>query len=577
MNSPICFYIGSAFSFVTVIILMTIALPVAEILVHGWYTDSWPRNTITPEAWFDALWHGDFQRILRVYIALIDGEAALPPETFVTLLITCLSGAIPGILVATADQKRDPAGAFGHSRWANSSEIRKMNSGLLLGRSLINGQSVRVRVEGNLLSIAPPSSGKGAGLIIPNLLLVDERAWNGPVIVIDVKGEAATATTERRRSLGRQVVNLDPLGIVEAPNPIPATFNPLVSASSADILGLQRLAAAIIPQTPGDSDAGQHYRAKTIELFVAAFLVAIERDMRALYFVRDLILGDPAMFARSIRELAERRPEFSGAANGALLTLTANEDVRSRIMTSATPALSWLADPRLAQFTSSQSFEMRDILTGETDIFLSIPTHDVKALAPLIRIFLSQVFETVRRTMPEQRILVIIDEAAALGKFDEIVTGYAEMPGQGLSIWSFWQTRYQLRATYDADTAGTLFQTSEFVTFSKVAAADGQFEAGEWSKALGDVTALVKSSAVSQSSGNERSGSSHGNSESTNPQRAQLLPASEITKLPPGQIVVLPNSDHYTNHAVKMRRLRYFKDAEFKGLYRNPSKGRRAR
>ena len=73
--------------------------------------------------------------------------------------------------------------------------------------------------EGHLLTIAPTGAGKGVGCIIPALL-----RHEGPVIVIDPKGENVAVTARSRRERGERVVVLDPMGITSEPT---SSFNPL--------------------------------------------------------------------------------------------------------------------------------------------------------------------------------------------------------------------------------------------------------------------------------------------------------------------------------------------------------------
>src|SRR5689334_12556295 len=63
--------------------------------------------------------------------------------------------------------------------------------------------------DGHLMTVAPTGAGKGVGLIIPALL-----TYPGSVIVTDIKGENYQVTARYRRSLGQQVVVLDPFGLV---------------------------------------------------------------------------------------------------------------------------------------------------------------------------------------------------------------------------------------------------------------------------------------------------------------------------------------------------------------------------
>ena len=105
--------------------------------------------------------------------------------------------------------------------------------------------------EGHLITVASTGSGKGVGCIIPALL-----RHNGPVIVVDPKGENAAVTARSRRERGENVVVLDPMGITRED---PGGFNPLdlirpESPESVDE------AAALVQHTLGRSLG--HHRSK---------------------------------------------------------------------------------------------------------------------------------------------------------------------------------------------------------------------------------------------------------------------------------------------------------------------------
>jgi len=63
--------------------------------------------------------------------------------------------------------------------------------------------------DGHLVTFAPTGAGKGAGVIIPNLL-----HYSGSMIVVDPKGENFVVTARYRQSIGQKVVLLDPFSTV---------------------------------------------------------------------------------------------------------------------------------------------------------------------------------------------------------------------------------------------------------------------------------------------------------------------------------------------------------------------------
>src|SRR5690606_7332724 len=87
----------------------------------------------------------------------------------------------------------------------------------------------------------------------------------------------------------------------------------------------------------------------------------------------------------------------------------------------------------------------------------------------------------------DDRLLVLIDEAAALGRFSELELAVGLLPGLGVSFWTFWQSLSQLKLYENSqifiDTA-ELFTVSDFSSFGN--------DAEDFSKALGNYTAFVE-------------------------------------------------------------------------------------
>src|ERR1700733_11903666 len=64
--------------------------------------------------------------------------------------------------------------------------------------------------DAHLITVAPTRSGKGRGVIVPNLL-----HYAGPVVVLDPKGENYQVTARRRREMGQPVIKLDPFHVLD--------------------------------------------------------------------------------------------------------------------------------------------------------------------------------------------------------------------------------------------------------------------------------------------------------------------------------------------------------------------------
>jgi type IV secretory pathway TraG/TraD family ATPase VirD4 len=98
----------------------------------------------------------------------------------------------------------------GSAKWADEEDLKKENflhqeDGLYIGawENKKNNKIMYLKdnSESHVLACAPTASGKGVGLVIPNLL-----AWTGSVIVFDIKGENYLLTSGYRKNELKQTV-----------------------------------------------------------------------------------------------------------------------------------------------------------------------------------------------------------------------------------------------------------------------------------------------------------------------------------------------------------------------------------
>lgn len=423
-----------------------------------------------------------------------------------------------------------------------------MNRGLELGLDPETGRAVRVAVQGTLATIAPPRKGKTSGLLVPNLAYPEPGAWAGPAVVIDPKGEIYKATAERRRALGRRVVCLDPLNLVNGQD----RWNPLHGRDPNDLLYLQHTALALLPEASGDGEASAYFRNRAVDLITGALLVSLHRGNRTVTQVQ-LLIADPQ---KLIEQLEALRP--APAALAALEILNADPKTRDPIVATASQAFQWLADDRLRQLVGGSTFALSDLANGDVDLFIAVPPEYKRLLAPFLRWFLSDLFISVRRHRPSQRLLVMVDEAAALGRFDEFLTASGELPGYGASLWTLWQDRSQIVGLYGEAGADTILNTAEFVMLFDVPAVDP--DAGErWSRAVGDYTARVETLTRPAEGKGQRS-------IATTPQGVRLLTREALASLPANQLLVFPNSTAYARNPIRLRKTVAHTDPRFTRL-----------
>lgn len=545
-------------AFATMVGALAFGYPAAFIAQHGWNPDAWPGNVpLTPFVWFGewsthpGVHYVNVPLIIGTYRDMYSGRSiAFAGGGYVEAMMLGSGVLLLGALITLGGKSsplRDPTNMFGSAQWASKRDRGRLNRGLEMGIDPDTGRPIRVRVEGNLLTIAPPRTGKTNGFIIPNLVFPEPGAWAGPAVVIDPKGDAFRATRRRREEIGKTVRCIDPLGLAGGKD----RWNPLARTNPSDVIYLQSMARALLPRGNRDDGNSSYFRDRAVELIVASITTTVRNGRADPVSAAKLLLDEPAFLAA----LEQRTDQISVAARN---ILKMDEKNRAGIVSTAELAMQWLRDERMQAAVQNHTFELTDLRSGEVDLFIVLPADDRKEiLAPYVRWLLADLFTTVRQQKPSERIIVFIDEAYVLGPFDEILKGTGELPGYGISLWTFWQSRHQLIETYGAAGAETFMGTAEVVNLFNLSAAQPE-EMEHWSKAIGTYTGVKVTTARDPNTGKIN--------ETRTAEAVRLVPPSDLPKFLHQWQVMFLTSRTYTPDPIKTRRTLAYKDARFRGL-----------
>jgi type IV secretion system protein VirD4 len=552
MHNPYRFFRIAAV-FVLVVAVIALGYPIAFIVTHGWNSAAWPANLPwTPVVWLYALAHYPFNiaEIALTYWAMLHGSSpAFAGGGFVEVAVIGCVTLFVGTLIVMGGKLvvlRDPSNIFGSTQWASQGDRSRMKRGLEIGLDPETGRPIRIQVEGNLLTIAPPRTGKTSGFIIPNLVFPELEAWAGPAVVIDPKGDAYSAVKRRRTAIGRTVLCIDPLDFVHGPD----RWNPLSRTDPNDVLYLQSMALALLPPAEHGNEASAYFRTRAVDVIVAAIIATISNGRPDPVGAARLLMDQPAFLAA----LANRTDQASISARN---ILSMDERGRENIVSTAEQATQWLRDARMQTAVQDHTFEMSDLATGEVDLFIVLPADGRKEiLAPYVRWLLADLFTSVRNNKPAERIIAFIDEAFVLGRFDAILQGAGELPGYGISLWTFWQSRQQMIDTYGPNGADTLIGTAEMINLFNLSAAQPD-EMEHWSRAIGTYTGVRVTTARDPQTGRMN--------ETHTPEAVRLVPATDLPKfLHQWQVAFLTSTVH-TPDPLKLGKTAY-SDPRFKGL-----------
>jgi type IV secretion system protein VirD4 len=95
---------------------------------------------------------------------------------------------------------------------------------------------------------------------------------------------------------------------------------------------------------------------------------------------------------------------------------------------------------------------VEQLIAGErVTIYIEIPPSRLASHKNVLRVWLGGILRALMRREPgfyQNPTLLLIDEAAQLGRLSEIETVLTLMRGYGVRIWTFWQSVDQIKAIY---------------------------------------------------------------------------------------------------------------------------------
>lgn len=355
---------------------------------------------------------------------------------------------------------------FGSAEWATLEHLQAHNlighslfenKGLFLGDFKDEDSPFTLSYSGDrhLLTVAPTRSGKGVSSIIPNLL-----SYKGSALVIDPKGENARITAARRGTgdstrnipgLGQTVHVVDPWGITGLPV---SCFNPLdwLSPDDEDVNeNAMMLADSIVTPHGGNSDPFWDEEAKALlmGLILYVALDPNENGQRNLGRVRDIIVSNNKILETILMQMAENTNRIIHST--ASRTISKDPKLRSNVLASLQAHTHFLDSPRIRANLSKSNFKFEDLKTAKITIYLVLPADRLETFGRWLRLLVQQALTVNARNIdkkPDEPILFLLDEMAALGRLTMVEQAYGLMAGFGMQLWGIVQDISQLERIY---------------------------------------------------------------------------------------------------------------------------------
>jgi len=309
--------------------------------------------------------------------------------------------------------------------------------------------------EGNLLTVAAPGSGKGAALIIPNLLI--SRDYKHSFVVFDPKGTNAAITARFQQESGQKIIILDPAnlqGLNNATHGVKAaSFNPLDFISDNIVRGCSQIANLLLPDDPKADD--KIWRSEARDLIQSLLMHIMthpkyegQRNLVTLYRLFRQKSWDDILLEMA-ENLACDEKIFDAAKKMVELKETSEKTFGS-VVFSTGEAINWLKDPDLQTALLDSSFNPADIDKGGITLYLCIPIDSIEIYSTWGRLIVGGLLYANSRPSGRSKAwcYYLLDEFPTMGVFPEVIKALAFSREFKMRIWLYAQNLAQLDRIY---------------------------------------------------------------------------------------------------------------------------------
>ncbi len=324
--------------------------------------------------------------------------------------------------------------SLGDARWASQNDIRKagLNSskGIILGK--YRGRYLYSDTNTHVMCVAPTRSGKGIGVVIPNLL-----SWEDSVVCFDIKQENFEKTAGFRKSHGHEVFLWAPMSKDRKSH----RFNPFNEISDDPITrisDLQRIATILIKDSVSHDSNMWILEARS--LFVGLSLYVLDNeDMPSTIGSVYRLLGTEQELGDIIRHIVKSHKELDPESIGVLMNF-ANKAAKERsgVKSSLSQALGLWKTPEIDAVTSTSDFSLKDLKRKRVAVYIGVATGDIPTVAPLLNLFFEQLMTTLTMKLPDasepRKVLILLDEFHMLGRMETVANVFTLAGGYNCRV-----------------------------------------------------------------------------------------------------------------------------------------------
>lgn len=317
----------------------------------------------------------------------------------------------------------------GDARFATAGDLarhgmfKRSRDGIVVGK--LNGRLVRLSGQQFAILAAPTRSGKGVGVVIPNLLDYQES-----MVVLDIKQENFELTSGWRAGQGQEVFLFNPF----AQDRRSHRWNPLSYVATDPAFRVSDLMSIAAMLYPDGADEQKFWVSQARNAFMAFCLYLFENrddEQRSgfpgpagaptLGQLYRLSSGDGSELRPYLLKLSQK-PFLGGNARTAFANLLsqADETFASIMGTFKEPLNAWI-NPVLDAATGGDDFLLTDVRRKRMTIYIGIQPDKLAEARLVVNLFFSQLINCNTRELPranpelKHQCLLLMDEFTSIG------------------------------------------------------------------------------------------------------------------------------------------------------------------
>jgi len=371
----------------------------------------------------------------------------------VSVLLPVVLFGVLGVVVLLPKKR----GLHGDARFASEIDLRKAGllqpdkpddkyPSILVGKR--GKQFLMFRGQQFMFLAAPTRSGKGVGIVIPNLL-----HYRDSVVVLDVKGENFQKTAGFRAACGQEVYKFSP----DAENMVTDCWNPMAYVRDDPLLRVSDLMGITNTLYPPSDDVW-NATAESLFLGLALYIMdtAKERENFNIatikkYRVTLPFLADEETFMKYVEERKPYEPLSEECIQHLKAYAQTSDKMRSSIAISFDKPLAIYADPITARATHKNTFDLGAVRKRRMSIYVCIRPRNIDKFGELLNLFFQQLLKLNMDTEPQDdpelkyQCLLLLDEFPAMGRVGIIEKASAYMASYNMRLLLIFQSKSQVQ------------------------------------------------------------------------------------------------------------------------------------